>query len=482
MRRKFLTNLSLLIFLNLLIKPFWIFGIDRTVQNVVGAEEYGLYFSLFNFSLILNILLDLGITNYNNRNIAQHNQLLSKSLSNIVGLKFLLAIVYAVITIAVAVFIGYEWRQFQILFFLIFNQFIASFILYLRSNLSGLHFFKLDSIISVLDRALMILICGFLLWSNYISFDFKIEWFVYAQTAAYILTLFIASIIVYRKSEFLKINFDRAYFIAILKKSYPYAVLALLMMFYYRIDSVMLERMLPNGKEQAGIYAQGFRILDAVAMFAFLFAGLLLPMFSRMIQQKESINKLTQFSFLLLFVPTIGISMAGYFYRVELMDLLYHQHVQVSSNIFGVLMLCFIGISTTYIFGTLLTANGNLKEMNLIASVSVVLNIILNLFLIPKYWALGSAYASLVTQFFTALTQIIIVKRVFKFKVNARILALLLIFILSITFISKISVGINFLWIYKFVAILIITVLLAFILRLINLKLLFKLLVNGDEK
>ncbi|HKJ42069.1 MAG TPA: oligosaccharide flippase family protein, partial [Sunxiuqinia sp.] len=139
MKRKFVTNLLLLLSLNLLIKPFWIFGIDRTVQNVVGAESYGLYYSLLSFSMILNILLDLGITNYNNRNIAQHGHLLRKYLSNIVGLKFMLAIVYAVICLIVAAIIGYNNVQFHLLFFLIFNQFLISFTLYLRSNISGLH-------------------------------------------------------------------------------------------------------------------------------------------------------------------------------------------------------------------------------------------------------------------------------------------------------------------------------------------------------
>ena len=56
MQRKFLTNLGLLLFLNLLIKPFWIFGIDRTVQNTVGVEEYGFYFVVFNFSFLFNII------------------------------------------------------------------------------------------------------------------------------------------------------------------------------------------------------------------------------------------------------------------------------------------------------------------------------------------------------------------------------------------------------------------------------------------
>jgi O-antigen/teichoic acid export membrane protein len=85
LRKKFIINLIFLVSLNLLIKPFWIFGIDMAVQNTVGASEYGFYFALFNFSLLLNIFLDLGITNFNNRNIARHNQLLTKHFSNIVG-------------------------------------------------------------------------------------------------------------------------------------------------------------------------------------------------------------------------------------------------------------------------------------------------------------------------------------------------------------------------------------------------------------
>ena len=55
-------SLSLLIGLNLLVKPLWILGIDRPVQNIVGHEAYGTYFALFNLTLILNILLDMGIT------------------------------------------------------------------------------------------------------------------------------------------------------------------------------------------------------------------------------------------------------------------------------------------------------------------------------------------------------------------------------------------------------------------------------------
>lgn len=428
MKRKFITNLVLLLLLNFLVKPFWVLGIDRTVQNVVGAEAYGFYFSLFSFSLLLNMILDIGITNFNSRNIARNQHLLSKYLSNIVSFKFLLAIIYFAVSIVTAWVLGYNPAQVKMLFFLIFNQFIASFILYFRSNLSGLHLFKTDSILSVLDRFLMILICGILLWGGLTSSPFRIEWFVYAQTAAYLLTAIVSFMINLTKADFFKPRFDLHNFLDILKQSYPFAILSLFMVFYYRVDGVMLERLLPDGKFQVGLYAQGYRILDAAAMVGFLFAGLLLPIFSRMIKQKENVESLTQISFLLLIVPTAIVSFSCIFYKSEIMDLLYKSHVDASADILAILMVGYAGISTSYIFGTLLTANGNLKEMNRLAGTSVLVNVVLNFVLIPKYFALGSAIASMITQLVTALVHVLMVYRKLAFSFNGRLIVRLLIF------------------------------------------------------
>ncbi|KAF0235624.1 MAG: hypothetical protein FD181_3378 [Prolixibacteraceae bacterium] len=441
MKRKFVTNLILLLALNLLIKPFWIFGIDRTVQNMVGDESYGMYFALFNFSLLLNILLDVGITSFNNKNIAQHNFLLNKHLSNLVGLKFMLAIVYAVFSLVVAAIIGYGKIQFHLLFFLIFNQFLISFTLYLRSNLSALHLFRTDSLVSVLDRALMITICSLLLFPGYLREHFTIEWFVYAQTAAYVLTSLITFLIVLNKSGKINIQFNLKFYIVFLRKSYPYALLILLMAFYNRIDGVMLERLLPGplGKQQAGIYAQAFRLLDAVSMFGVLVAGLLLPIFAKMIKQSEPVAQMIKLSFTFLFVTAVVVAVSSIFYNREIMEVLYHSNTEHSSELLGILMTGFIGIATTYIFGTLLTANGSLKQLNWMAFAGMVINVSLNLYLIPRYQAFGSAYASLFTQFVTSGAQVVMAVLVFKLKPNYMFLFRLFAFVgatVTLAFIS----------------------------------------------
>lgn len=434
MKRKFVTNLLLLVALNLLIKPFWVLGIDRTVQNVVGAESYGLYFALFNFSMILNILLDLGITSFNNRNISQYRFLLHKHLANIVGLKFMLAVVYAIFSLIVAALIGYEKLQVHLLIFLIVNQFMVSFTLYLRSNISALHLFRTDSFLSVLDRTLMILICSVLLFTNITGDTFKIEWFVYAQTSAYLITALITLWIVVMKSGKFLIRLNWKFSVVFLKKSYPYALLILLMAFYNRIDSVLLERLLPDplGKQEAGIYAQAYRLLDAVAMFGALVAGLLLPMFSSMIKKREPVQPIVNLAVALLFVPSIIVAASSLLYDRDIMALLYHSHIEDSADMLGLLMTGFVGIATTYIFGTLLTANGNIKALNLMALAGMVLNVGLNLFLIPKYYALGSAAASMITQLFTGIIQLFIAAHVFRLKLRSSFILRLLAFVISV--------------------------------------------------
>lgn len=416
MHKLFVKNFFFILFLNLLIKPFWIFGIDRTVQNVVGTTEYGFYSSLLSFSFLLNILLDLGITSFNNRNIAQHNHLLKKYFSGIILIRVVLAVLYFIISITVGIILGYSASQLSLLLVLLLNQSLAAFILYLRSNISGLQLFKTESIISVLDRLLMIIFCAVLLWCDYFKGVFNIKWFVGLQTLAYALTALVTFIIVAKKAEFQRLNWSGKFFLVILKQSYPYALLILLMAFYYRVDAVMIERLLSNGAEQAGIYAQAFRLLDAGNMFSYLMSVLLFPMFSSMLKNKQSTEELVDLAFSFIATPCIIVMAFSLYFSEDLMRLLYHQHVQESANVFRIVMNSFLAISSVYIFGTLLTANGNLRHLNYIAFGGMIMNISLNLYLIPKFEASGAAMSAVITQYLTAGAQMMLAHYLLKFK------------------------------------------------------------------
>ena len=464
-------------------KPFWVLGIDRTVQNVVGDHNYGFYFSLFSFSMLLNILLDVGITNYNNRNIAQYRFLLKKHFSNIVGLKLILAVVYAVFSLAIAGIIGYNNVQLHLLFFMIFNQFLISFTLYLRSNISALHLFRTDSFLSVLDRTIMIAICSILLFTNIAGGKFSVEWFVYSQTAVYLIASLITLAIVLHKTGRVSIHFNKRFCLVFLQKSYPYALLILLMSFYNRIDSVLLERLLPEslGKEQAGIYAQAFRLLDAVSMFGALFAGLLLPIFSRMLKQKDDIGPMVKLSYTLLIMPAVIIAVSSLLYNHEIMAVLYKMNIEHSSEILGILMTGFIGIAIIYIFGILLTANGSIRQLNIMAFFGMILNVLLNIILIPRLMAFGVAYSSMITQIATGVSQLILAIHIFKLKPGYKYIIQIIVFIAGVVILGLITLKFEN-WVVGYFVMICLSGLLVFTLKLLKFNDLYKLVLLRDNE
>jgi O-antigen/teichoic acid export membrane protein len=175
---------------------------------------------------------------------------------------------------------------------------------------------------------------------------------------------------------------------------------------YYRIDAVMIERILPDGKTQAGIYAASFRLLDAVNMFGYLFATLLLPMFSKMLREKTAVNGLLKFSSELMFVGSTIVAVGCFFFQKPIMQLLYPDATLYWCKIFGWLMLSFIPISGMYIFGTLLLASGELKLLNIITLIGAVINLLINFYLLQSIGLMGAVVSSIITNSVVCLLMI----------------------------------------------------------------------------
>lgn len=426
----------LIIVLNLIIKPFYIFGIDAEVQNQVGTSEYGLYFSLLNLTFLFNIILDFGIANYTSKTIAQHPKLIGSYFSKLLSIKFLLFIVYIVAIMFIGFVINYDSYSIKILLLLVFNQFLISGVQFVRASLTGLHLFKTEAFLSVFDRLLLIITCSVLLWTDCLVKEFTIFTFILAQMIAYGTTVIVSLILIFKQVKHIHIEFNKIYTLSLLKQSAPYAILIFLMFIYNRIDAIMIERLLVDGRYKAGIYAQGFRYLDAVNMIALLFAGLLLPIYARLIQSKKEIYSMVKTPVNLLIPGSILIAITGYFYATSIMGWRYDDVTPTSFASFSILILSFIPIAFTYIFGTLLTANGNLRALNYMALFGVILNLTLNFILIPKYEVLGAANATLITQIITACIQIILAYRLFKFKID-------FVLLFKIIFFSLILITIN---------------------------------------
>ncbi len=442
MNREFIVNILFLLFINLLIKPFFIFGIDLAVQNRTG-QGYGLYFALMNLTYIFQILNDFGIQSFNNRHISQHPQLLPKYFPNLLAIKVLLSVVYVFVSLTLAWTMRYDNQALLLLLILLVNQVLIQMIFFLRSNISGLGHYRIDSVLSSMDKLLMLFSCGLLLWTHPPGQTLHIEAFALAQTIPLALTALIAFGILRSKVRFRvrpswASNWRSGYpmLVALFRGSLPYALVVFLMFAYTRLDGVLLERF--SGQAHAEVFAGAYRVLDACNMLGYLFASLLLPMFARLQKQMDQVKPLLLLSFRLIWAGSVALAAAICFARADLVHLMMPTHASPYRwDTLGVLIWVFVPVSTTYIFSTLLTAHGKVAAMNRFFIAGICLNAGLNLFLIPRWQAFGAAIAAVATQGFIAASMIWLVLRTFHWRPSARaVLEVVgyLVFILLINF------------------------------------------------
>ena len=468
MNKDFIVNLAFLVAINLIVKPVYIFGIDVGVQNQTG-NDYGLYFAILNFTYLFLIFADFGIQQYNNRTVAQDNKLIYQLFPDLLTAKLVLSIPFVGLVLVFGWIIGFI-EHLNILGFVLFNQLLVSLLMFLRSNISGLGMYRKDSILSIADKLFMIVFCGYLLIQAKSGRPFVIMDFLLTQTVSFVFAILLAMWFLKGHRLLADVKSRWSQILPILKQTWPFGLAVFLMTLYTRIDGVMIERLIPNGDFEATVYAGGYRILDAANMFAFLFPPLLLPMFARLQKQKNELRNLLKLSFGLMWTLVIISAITCFFYRQELMNLLYIESDSYWGRVFGILILNFVWIGLIHVFGTYITASGRMREANIIFFITILLNVVLNLILIPDYGAWGAAIATLSTHGAVVLGLTYIIRRDVFSAVMLRVI--MLAFVLT-GIVVLLNAGVSLVpihfWPIRFAIVILLSVFFAFTIGIIDL-------------
>jgi O-antigen/teichoic acid export membrane protein len=329
---------------------------------------------------------------------------------------------------------------------------------------------------------------------------FSVETFAFIQTAGYLLAVLLAGIfLMFHSSVKIKPRFSLRFNIAYLKKCFPYALIGIFMLLYSFTDSVILERL--RGDEEAGIYAQSSRLLLALINFSYLFSVPLLPMFARMLAKKENVSELLQLSGSILILSSIFIALSCAFHAEDIINALYakkegltlsdklllsfkgelinienSKEIALSSKVFVLTILSFIPMSAMYIYGTFLTAAGEMKILNVTSALGVILNFSGNMLLIPYYGVEAAALMSVITQFFVCAFQIAYARIKFKLAMPMalimRYLLCLTIFVATTYFISQTHIS----WVIQLCVSCVVGFTSAIVLKAIPLPSIFKLI------
>ncbi len=192
-------------------------------------------------------------------------------------------------------------------------------------------------------------------------------------------------------------HFDMKTAKQLLKDSWPLIFSGLVIMIYMRIDQIMIKEML--GEREVGLYSAAVRLSE---VWYFIPAIITTSLFPSIINAKKISEKLyytrLQRLYTLMVWLAIAIALPMTFLRDWLVTLLYGAAYSEAGKVLminiwaGVFV--FIGVASSKWF----ISEGLQKYLTINTVVGAIVNILLNLFLIPKYGIYGAAIATVMSQ------------------------------------------------------------------------------------
>jgi O-antigen/teichoic acid export membrane protein len=182
-----------------------------------------------------------------------------------------------------------------------------------------------------------------------------------------------------------------------LRGAWPFASLAILVVVYFRIDSLMLFAM--KGQAALGQYGAAYRFMEAGLLLPLTLAGAALPAVARLLSERTAeVLRASTRAIQFLTVISIPAAVFGAIFAPQFVTALYGPAFTEAAGVFQILVFTLIAVFASSVTSGLITASPRPEVNTYIAAVMVLLNIGLNLLLIPRWSGSGAAIATVATE------------------------------------------------------------------------------------
>lgn len=221
-----------------------------------------------------------------------------------------------------------------------------------------------------------------------------------------------------------KIRFNWKKFKTLLKISAPFALAGIFFKLNGSIDSVMLKSI--AGDRFVGWYSVAFKMTTALTVLPGAFATSFFPAMSYYFEHdKEKLKYIFEKAFAYLTILSLPIATGTIMIANDLIIKIYTEAFEASIFALQIFMLGLFFIFVNYPIGNLLNA-ANRQTLNTInMGIALLLNIGLNIILIPKYTYIGAAFAALCSSVFLVILGLPWVYKIIKFNIKNLLLKFL---------------------------------------------------------
>jgi O-antigen/teichoic acid export membrane protein len=363
------------------------------LTRYLGEEGFGEYTTVMTYLGLFGIIVDMGIYLIVVREVSKEKADAEGILGNVLGIRLLIGGVILALSPVIAVLFFPYSHQIDVaiaigaigFLFIALNQIVGA-VFHVNLIMWKLMYGEVIGRISILALTYF-----FILQNG------NLYWFIAANAIGNVI-LFIFSYYFARKYVRLMPRFEWNKWKLMIAETLPLAAVTLLQRVYFSIDTIFISVF--KTQIEVGVYGLPYKVLDILISFPSIFAGLVFPTMSRLATEKnsEDLKRIYHKSFDFMLIVAVPLLVALYLLSKNIVQLLGGGGFDDS-----ILLMKILSISVVFIFFTTLAHNlviaiKQQKKLLMLALVSAVINVVLNLWLIPTYTYWAAAWINVLTQ------------------------------------------------------------------------------------
>ncbi|HPI37265.1 MAG TPA: oligosaccharide flippase family protein [Ignavibacteriaceae bacterium] len=386
-------SFSWIVLANLLTKPLW-FILFIFAARRLGSEEFGVFTYASSIASILGIFIDLGLDYISTREISRDNSVANDYFNKVLFLRIFLFTITLLFLISTLLLGGSHYKNNIAIIILLLFQSITIIITFFKSIVSSFQNFELFSKLLIIEKFLIIVMGSLSLFYSNSVIDFLLLITIGNVTACFVIYLI-------TKNKFsLQISFPNINVIkGLFYESLPLLFLNLFIVFYFRIDVVILN-FFTNEKSVLGIYGSIHRLLEMYLLIPSLIMSLAYPIItknyhSNFLFVQEFVNVLIKV-FLIISIP-IAVLISCNSYNINLF-IFGEGYSEGSKGLFYIIW-TIIPLGLNFLLGNLLVAVKKEKLSAFSVGIASIISIVLNLILIPVLSFVGTSIVAVIVEF-----------------------------------------------------------------------------------
>jgi O-antigen/teichoic acid export membrane protein len=444
-------------------------GISGIILSVLLARElspeiFGQYALLINLAIMLSVVSDFGISILTTREIAKNRTKLNDYfIAGSVIKIFFTFLSLCILSIYIVLFMNDNTRLMYAAFAAFFVMFIVQFNEFIISFYNAFENMNYSSKIYLFSKmALFISGVAVVFLFKDKGLDVLFLWQLVAISVVFSFSIYIFL----SKVIFVKLRFDKHIILDILKKSIPFGLFSIGGIVYLKIDNLILASYF--GSDEVGYYQAAMQLIIVLEVLILISSKAIYPVIARLHNKSKKITikfiENSLFGAILLGLPSaVFLSV----YSEQFILIMYGEDYAPSGPGLTILAWLVPIRFMAHILGTVLSGTSNQKHRAIATWLAALLNIVLNIILIPRYGFIGAAYSMILTSGF--LTVYYYISLYYKYS-HIRLISILFDFLLPtlVVWISTIMLPFNI--IVNILVSLIFYMLSLFILGVINKK------------